>query len=103
MSENEIQTPELSEKLTNNEPIASSVVEKPAIPKFTSEQLKEISKLLFDLVKILFATIIIGYFIPSISGEVTVLKFWITLFVIIFCLTLGFSVLKYKYKVDQKY
>lgn len=43
--------------------------------KFTTPQLETISRFFSDLAKILFASVLVGYFVPSLSGAVGIATF----------------------------
>lgn len=43
--------------------------------KFTKPQLETVSRFFSDLAKILFASVIVGYFVPSLAGAVGIATF----------------------------
>lgn len=62
-------------------------------------QIKLLSGLISDLGKIIFASIVIGFFVPGIAGEITLPVFVFGVFASIVCFATAFMLLKWRSKL----
>lgn len=64
------------------------------VNSFTQLQAKAISDLLFDFAKIIFASVIVGFFVPGIVGPINANVFIAGIIITIVCVVGGLTILK---------